>query len=52
MRLDIYLAEQKLAKSRSRAASLIDGGFVTVNGIAVTKASYDVKEDDAVLVTV
>lgn len=51
MRLDIYLAEQKLAKSRSRAATLIDGGFVTVNGIVVTKASYDVKEDDAVLVT-
>lgn len=51
MRLDLYLAAEKLAKSRSRAASLIEGGFVTVNGIAVTKASYDVKETDAVALT-
>ncbi len=51
MRLDTYLAQNHLAKSRSRAASLISGGFVTVNGIAVDKASYDVKENDAVLVT-
>lgn len=51
MRLDVYLAGQNLAKSRSRAASLIEGGFVTVNGSPVTKASYDVKEDDCVLVT-
>ncbi len=51
MRLDIYLAEQKLAKSRSRASSLIAGGFVTVNGTAVSKPSFDVKEGDLVLVT-
>lgn len=50
MRLDIYLAENQLAKSRSRASSLIEGRFVTVNGTPVTKASYDVKEGDDVRV--
>ena len=51
MRLDIYLAEQNLAKSRNRASELIAGGFVTVNGRVITKSSYDVKENDAVAVT-
>jgi len=51
MRLDTYLAEQNLAKSRSRAASLISGGFVTVNGVVILKPSYDVKDTDQVLVT-
>ncbi|MBQ9996346.1 MAG: TlyA family RNA methyltransferase [Clostridia bacterium] len=48
MRLDVYLAETGLAKSRSRAAQLISGGFISVNGKIITKASYDVTETDEV----
>ncbi|MBQ4354655.1 MAG: TlyA family RNA methyltransferase [Clostridia bacterium] len=51
MRLDVYLYSEGLAKSRSRAASLIAGGFVTVNGVAVTKASYAVEDNDSIAVT-
>lgn len=48
MRLDVYLAGIGLAKSRSRAAQLITGGFVAVNGKVVAKSSYDVTETDEV----
>lgn len=48
MRLDVYLSNTGLAKSRSRAAQLIDGGFVAVNGKVVTKSSHDVTETDEV----
>ena len=51
MRLDLRLTELGLAKSRTRAQSLIAGGFVTVNGVPVQKASHDVAEEDAVAVT-
>lgn len=51
MRLDVYLYSAGLAKSRSRAAELISGGFVTVGGKTVTKASFQVEESDAVAVT-
>lgn len=51
MRLDVYLTGVGLAKSRNRASELISGGFVTVNGKAITKAAYDVKETDSVEVT-
>ncbi len=48
MRLDVYLANTGLAKSRSRAAQLISGGFVSVNGKTITKSSYDTAETDDV----
>ena len=51
MRLDLRLTELGLAKSRTRAQSLIAGGFVTVNGEPVTKPSHDVSEKDAVVLT-
>lgn len=51
MRIDTYLAGNGLAKSRSFAKTLLDEGFVTVNGAVVKKASYDVAEDDVVEVT-
>lgn len=51
MRLDVYLAATGLAKSRNRAAELISGGYVTVGGKVVTKASHPVDETDEVLVT-
>lgn len=44
MRLDLYLAQNGLAKSRTRAAELITGGYVTVGGAVVTKPAYDVDE--------
>ena len=49
MRLDVYLANSGLAKSRSRAAQLISGGFVSVNGKIITKSSYDTAETDEIL---
>lgn len=49
MRLDLYLANRGIVKSRSRAASLISGGYVTVNGCVVDKPSRDVSDDDEVV---
>lgn len=51
MRIDTYLAERGLAKSRSFAKTLLEEGFVTVNGRLVKKASFDVSEADEVRVT-
>lgn len=48
MRLDVYLADSGTVKSRSRAAQLISGGFVSVNGKIVTKASYSITETDEI----
>lgn len=48
MRLDLYLSKCGLVKSRSRAAQLISGEFVAVNGKIITKASYDVTDSDEV----
>lgn len=51
MRLDAFLAAKELAKSRSFAKTLIDQGFVEVNGKVIKKASYEVCDSDSVLVT-
>ncbi len=51
MRLDVYLAEQGLAKSRSAARALIDAGLVTVNGAVAKKAAEPVAGSDSVTVT-
>lgn len=51
MRLDLYLAENGLAKSRSFARVLVDGGYVTVNGTVATKPSAQIGEGDTVRVT-
>ena len=51
MRLDVYLFEKGLAKSRSRASEMISGGYVTVDGKTVTKPSCDVDDSKDVKVT-
>lgn len=49
MRIDLYLVENNMAKSRSRARALIEAGNVVVNGESVTKASYKMVFGDVVL---
>ena len=51
MRLDTYLSENDLAKSRSYAKILIEDGYVTVNAKIQKKPSYYVSETDIVVVT-
>lgn len=48
MRLDIYLTENSLCKSRTAAQSLIKSGGVSLNGIPCTKSSQEVGESDTV----
>ena len=51
MRLDTYLAENNLCKSRTAAQSLIRSGGVSVNGKPCAKPSAEVGEGDTVEVT-
>ncbi|MCH5160193.1 MAG: RluA family pseudouridine synthase [Clostridiales bacterium] len=46
-RLDVFIAENS-GLTRSHAQKLIDAGLVTVDGIVVTKASQEVKQDATV----
>lgn len=46
MRLDVYLSEHSLAKSRETAQRLIREGSVSVAGRVVTKPSFSVSESD------
>lgn len=48
MRLDRYLTEKGIYKSRTRAANAIAENCVRVNGLPVTKNSYEVSENDVV----
>ncbi len=50
MRLDLYLVNNGLSKTRSRAAHLIKTGNVLVNGIVCPKQSYNVKLHDSVVI--
>ena len=47
-RLDVYLSDNNIVKSRSLAASLIKQGSVEVNGRICTKPSFAVSDDDTV----
>lgn len=48
MRIDRYLYENGLAKSRTRASAMIAEGNVMVNGVRITKPSLDVSETDTI----
>lgn len=50
MRLDKYLKVARIIKRRTVANDACDAGKVAVNG-KVARASYDVKEDDVVEIT-
>ena len=50
MRLDKYLKVSRLIKRRTVANEACDAGKVLVNG-KVARASYDVKVDDVIVIT-
>lgn len=49
MRLDVYLMENGLVKSRTYAQDAIKEGRVSVNGKVVLKPSYDVNDEEVTL---
>ena len=50
MRLDVYLFEKQLARSRSDAKKLIQEGCVFVSGVEIRKPAYEVDEKDDIKV--
>lgn len=50
MRIDLFLAETGLAKSRTHAQNLIKLGKVVVDGAIVSKSSFDVKGTENILI--
>ena len=51
LRLDVYLAKEQVAPSRSFIQRLIDDGSVRVNGRVETRPSYRVRADDVIEVS-
>ena len=50
MRIDTYLSQKGELRSRTEAKNYIEKGLVTVNGKLVLKPSFEVREDDEVVV--
>ena len=48
MRLDLFLSEKLMVKSRTKAKEMIEKGLVVVNKKTATKPSFDVLEGDIV----
>lgn len=51
MRLDVYLAEKNMCKSRTAAQALVKAGSVSVNGRVCSRSSQDIGEADLVEIT-
>ena len=51
MRIDVYMTENGMAESRSKAQAMIAEGFVLLNGKTLKKPSVSVEEGDTVTVT-
>ncbi len=49
MRLDLFLFQEKYVKSRTNAQNLIKLNKVLINGVIVNKPSYDVSNDDKII---
>ncbi len=47
-RLDVVIFEKNLAESRSKAQALVMAGEVLVNGKKITKAGFQVSDDDLI----
>lgn len=45
MRVDLYLSTFGYVKSRQKAKTLIEGGYVTVNGEKIKKPSFEINEN-------
>ena len=50
MRLDQYMVQAKIARSRTLAAKMVEGGHISVNGRTVTKPAQKLKQGDRVRV--
>lgn len=50
MRIDVYLSNSGIASSRTEAKNFIDEGAVSVNGVIVKKASFDVVGSESITV--
>ena len=50
-RLDAYLVAMGAAGGREKAKEIIEAGYVSVNGMVVTKASRRISTTDAVVCT-
>ena len=50
MRLDTYLTDNGMCKSRTKAQELIKKSIVSVNGSVVTKSSYEIYDGDSVTI--
>ncbi len=48
MRLDVFLTDNDFFDSRNKAKTAIDSGRVTVNGRVISKASFEVNENDII----
>lgn len=51
MRIDLAVAERGLVKSRTLAQEMIKNGKITVNGKVVEKTSFDVCDEDEIVIT-
>lgn len=50
-RLDVYLVNNGMASTRSKAQQLIKSGYVLCNGVAINKNSYQVEDSDEITVS-